>query len=65
VLAALEAAGARATARAPVAWLRMEPGEDPATSAEVRMTIWPHGVDRLLARAGYHGQPIRMEPDAV
>jgi hypothetical protein len=65
VLAALEAAGARATARAPVAWLRMEPGEDPANSAEVRLTIWPHGEDRLLARAGYHGHPIRLESEGV
>ena len=63
VLAALEAAGARATARAPVAWLRMEPGEDAAESADVRVTMWPHGEERLLAHAGYHGRPIRIAPE--
>ena len=65
MVAALEAAGARATARAPLAWLRMEPGEHAASSADVRVTMWPHGEDRLLARAGYHGQPITMvrEPE--
>jgi hypothetical protein len=63
VLAALEAAGARATTGAPVAWLRMEPGEHAAQGADVRLTLWPHGEDRLLAQAGYHGQPITMVPE--
>jgi hypothetical protein len=41
------------TASPPVAWLRMEPAGE---MAEVRLTL--RGVDRLLARAGYHGTPI-------
>jgi hypothetical protein len=56
VRAALEAAGAVATPAAPLCWLRMEPGGD---RADLRSTTWPGGDDVLLARAGYHGRPIR------
>jgi hypothetical protein len=38
-----------------VAWLRMEPADD---LTEVRLTLWPGGEERLLARAGYHGDPV-------
>ncbi|HET9185054.1 MAG TPA: DUF2332 domain-containing protein, partial [Solirubrobacterales bacterium] len=48
-------AGERATAAAPLAWLRMEPADE---WAEVRLATWPGGEDRLLARAGYHGTPV-------
>lgn len=47
------AAGARASARAPLAWLRLE-GVD-ADQCELRLRSWPDGTDRLLARAHYHG----------
>ncbi|HWP32903.1 MAG TPA: DUF2332 domain-containing protein [Solirubrobacterales bacterium] len=50
-------AGARATADAPLAWLHMEPGDD---RADVHLTLWPGGEDRHLARAGYHGTPVRL-----
>ena len=53
--AALQAAGDRASGSAPLAWLRMEPGGE---QAEVRLTTWPRGEDRIVGRAGYHGQPI-------
>lgn len=53
-------AGRRATAGAPVAWLRMEPATDDA--AELRLTLWPGGEERLLGTAGYHGPPIRWAP---
>ena len=43
-------------ADAPLAWLRMEPGGD---GAEVRLTVWPGGDERLVAISGYHGPPIR------
>lgn len=56
---AVRAAGARATADAPVAWLRMEPGADPTQGAEVRLTQWP-GDERVLAISGYHGRPVRL-----
>ena len=58
VRAALERASAGATADAPLAWLRMEPGEDPSEAAEVRLAMWPGGEHRLLANTGYHGHPI-------
>ena len=47
----------RAVAAAPGAggWLRMEPAGD---MAAVSLTLWPGGEDRLLARAGYHGDPL-------
>jgi hypothetical protein len=55
MIAAIEDAGSRATAAAPVAWLRMELGGD---EAEVRLTTWPGGEDRLIARAGYQGRRL-------
>jgi hypothetical protein len=42
-----------ATAPGTVAWLRMEPADE---MAEVRLSL--AGEDRLLARAGYHGDPV-------
>jgi hypothetical protein len=56
VRAAIEAAAATATPRAPLAWLRMEPGGE---LAEVRLRVWPGGEDTLVALAGYHGRPVR------
>lgn len=53
---AVAAAGDAATTEAPVAWVRMEPGQD---GAEVRSTRWPGGKERLLAISGYHGPPVR------
>jgi hypothetical protein len=53
----LEEAAARATAEAPLAWLRMEPADE---LAAVRIATWPGGEDRLLARAGYHGSPVEL-----
>ena len=51
--------GARATADAPIAWLRMEPGSEPTKGAEVRLRRWP-GEEQLLAITGYHGRPVRL-----
>jgi hypothetical protein len=34
----------------------MERGSD---EADVRLTVWPGGAERLIARAGYHGPPVR------
>jgi hypothetical protein len=59
---ALAEAGARATPEAPLAWLRMEGAGE---LCDVRLTLWPGGEERLLARAGYHGRPVRwLEPSA-
>jgi hypothetical protein len=51
----LAAAGARASAEAPLARLALEPGGE---LAELKLTLWPGGEERLLARAGYHGAPV-------
>lgn len=53
----IAAAGARATADAPLAWLRMEPADD---RANLDLTVWPGGEERRLARVGYHGTPVEL-----
>ena len=54
--AAITQGGKRATAAAPVAWLRMEPGEE---QAHVRLTLWPEGRERLVTTCSYHGASVR------
>jgi hypothetical protein len=56
MLAAIAGAGEQATEESPFAWLRMELGGD---EADVRLTRWPGGDERLVARAHYHGRPVR------
>lgn len=57
VEAALGEAGGRASIDAPLAWLRLEPGETP-----LRFTIdlrsWPGGTDRRLGTSGPHGNEV-------
>jgi hypothetical protein len=55
--AALGKAGGRATNDAPLAWLRLEPSAD-LTHTELRVTSWPGGDERLLARCHYHLGPV-------
>lgn len=56
IRSAIAAAGAAATTAAPLAWLRMEPNpDDLGAPMEVRLTFWPGGGDRLLARVHPHG----------
>jgi hypothetical protein len=57
LVAAIERAGRAATADAPIAWLRMEPGGE---EADLRLELWPGGRDELIATAGYHGRPVRI-----
>ena len=54
--AALRRAGARATAAAPVAWLRMEPA---GPLADLRLSWWPGDAEEVLGHGGYHGRPVR------
>lgn len=56
--AALATAGGQATSDAPLAWLRLEPSAD-LTHTELRVTTWPGGKHRLLARCQYHLGPVR------
>jgi hypothetical protein len=52
-------AGESASADAPFAWLRMEPSMAGASGAmEVRLTTWPGGVERGLARVHPHGAKV-------
>lgn len=55
---ALDTAGASATRDAPLAWLRMEPADNPETGATLSLTLWPDGRTRRLARCDYHGRWI-------
>ncbi|HEX3316765.1 MAG TPA: DUF2332 domain-containing protein [Solirubrobacteraceae bacterium] len=60
VLALLAVAGERATAEAPVAWLRMEP--ETADRAGVWLDLWgPRHRHARIAAAGYHGRPVEWE----
>lgn len=53
--AAIEALGARASPDAPFAWLRMEPAPANMASMELRLTLWPGGAERVLAKVHPHG----------
>jgi hypothetical protein len=52
----IEEAGTRASKAAPLAWMSMEAGEE---QADVRLTTWPGGDSRVVARATFHGPPVR------
>jgi hypothetical protein len=56
--AVLEDAGARATADAPLAWLRLEPTTE-LRHHGVRLRTWPGRRERLLATCGAHGAGTR------
>lgn len=53
----IHSAGERASADAPLAWLRMEPVDD---RAALDLTFWPGGEERRIARVGYHGTPVEL-----
>jgi hypothetical protein len=55
---ALHDAGTRASAEAPLAWLRLEP-VSALRHHGVTLTAWPGGEERLLATCGAHGQEVR------
>ncbi len=58
----IEAAGARATAAAPLAWLSLEhPAGVPAP--ELRCRVWPGGATRLLGLAHPHGNWVDWRVD--
>jgi hypothetical protein len=62
IQAAVEAAGQRADAESPFAWLRLEPPAGAAPGGaqpELRLTLWPGGRERCLAQAHTHGPPVR------
>ena len=55
--AAFESAAAAADERRPFGWLRYELGPD-LVQCELRLTLWPGGEERLLARGSVHLAPV-------
>ena len=58
IAAAIEAAGGRADAEAPLHWLRYEPSADELGVIELRLRSWPGDTEELLARGEYHWAPL-------
>ena len=58
VEAALLEAGNAASANSPVAWLRLEPLDTRDPHATLRLTFWPGGKTRQLAKCDFHGRWI-------
>ncbi len=57
VASLLAEAGSGASAEAPLARLAMESVDE---MAELRLTIWPGGEERVIGRAGYHGDRVAL-----
>lgn len=55
----LAAIGRNASAKAPLAWLRFEMDPGPPAWPALRLTSWPGGKSRLLARAHPHGASVQ------
>ncbi len=53
----LEHEGNRATTDRPIAWVRLEPAGE---RADVRVTNWPGGTERIIATCSYHGADVRL-----
>ncbi len=66
ITATMQAAGAAATAQAPLAWLRFEPGQA-RDGADLSLTLWdgsnPAGREVRLGAGDYHGRWMRWETD--
>jgi len=58
IAASIRAAGESASAKAPFAWLRMEPDPSYVADMEVRLSVWPSGEEMLLARTHAHGAKV-------
>ena len=54
----LHGVGARASAAAPVAWLRFEIAGDQAARPTLTLTLWPGGAEQVLATGSAHGHWI-------
>ncbi|MDD9909457.1 MAG: DUF2332 family protein [Ahrensia sp.] len=60
----IRAAGARATADAPLAWLRVEADGD-SPGAGIHLVLWPSGQDIALGRADFHGRWLDWRGSAL
>ena len=58
LLREIEAHGAASSQKAPFAWLRMEPPANDLANMELRLTLWPTGDERVLARVHPHGAEV-------
>jgi hypothetical protein len=56
--ATMEEAGARASARAPLGWVRLEP-QPGQKRHQVTLRLWPGGEEQRLAVSGAHGTNVR------
>lgn len=56
--ALIAAAGARATAQAPLARLQME-GDGQNDGAALTLTVWPPGESHVVGRADFHGRWVK------
>lgn len=54
---AVAGAGRRASAAAPLAWLRLEPA-GPLRRHALALTTWPGGAERMLATCAAHGSDV-------
>lgn len=61
---AVHHAGQRASERAPLAWVRLEPATSLRAHA-LTVTTWPGGRERLLARSRAHGQDVTWHDPAT
>lgn len=61
--ALIEAAGARATAESPLAWLGME--NDGGTGAALTLRLWPGDARIALGRADFHGRWVHWSDGQV
>jgi hypothetical protein len=57
--ALIEAAGAKATAERPLAWLSMEADDSGQPGAALRLRLWPGALTLELGRADFHGRWLR------
>jgi hypothetical protein len=55
----IEAAGASATADAPLAWFGMEADDDTASGAKLTLRLWPGNITLHLGRADFHGRWVK------
>ncbi len=56
--AVIKSHGGAASKSSPFAWVRMEPPPDDLANMELRLTLWPGGDERLLARVHPHGASV-------
>ncbi|MEK9969684.1 MAG: DUF2332 family protein [Ferrovibrio sp.] len=66
ITALMQTAGAAATAAAPLAWLRFEPGQA-KDGADLTLTLWdgdrPEGRSERLGAGDFHGRWVRRDAD--